>query len=341
MQIVRGDLYLWGKGVAMPTEQNNESNDLQKERVWRLKLFLVFGPYIVALIPIILCAILICSFSSVKKSVAYNSESIEGIIMQQRDLSIKVDDLAAQQEALNKRISDISDKTLHIEQDILTYHPNAKNRGENAWPKKVYLTFDDGPSPNTAAILDVLKRYNVKATFFAVGKESESLIPMYKRILDEGHTLGMHSYSHVYDDIYSSRSAFEEDLDKISSYIYEQTGYTPTIYRFPGGSKNTLIGNKFDDFCTVLDERGIKYYDWNISTQDASNPALPAEEIVENALGDIEKYEEVMILMHDLGNKTTTVAALPTIIEALQAEGIPIMPIDESTMLIQHHTNTE
>lgn len=325
----------------MPTEQNNESNDFQKERVWRLKMVLVFGPYIAALIPVVLCVILLVSFSSVKKSVTYNSESIDGIIMQQRDLSIQVEKLAQDQEALNDRLSDLSDKTLRIEQDILTYHPNAKNRDENAWPKKVYLTFDDGPSPNTAAILDILKRYNVKATFFTVGKESESLVPMYKRILDEGHTLGMHSYSHVYDEIYSSKSSFEADLDKISSYINEQTGYTPNIYRFPGGSKNTLIGNKFDDFCSVLNEHGIKYYDWNISTQDASNPALPAEEIVENALSDIEKYEEVMILMHDLGNKATTVAALPTIIEALQAEGIPIMPIDESTMLIQHHTNTE
>ena len=324
----------------MLNKQNKESADSQSERVERLKLFLVFGPYAAVLIPIILCVILFAFNASSKKDIKNNEESIEGIIMQQRDLSVSVEDIAAKQETLNDRVSDLSDRLTHVEQDILTYHP-ASDRDPDAWPKKVYLTFDDGPSPNTAAILDILKRYDVKATFFTVGKESESLVPMYKRILDEGHTLGMHSYSHVYDEIYSSKDSFEKDLDKISDYITEQTGYTPVIYRFPGGSKNTHIGNKFEDFCSVLNERGIKYYDWNISTQDASNPALPAEEIVENALKDIDKYEEVMILMHDLGNKSTTVAALPTIIEALQAEGIPIMPIDESTMLIQHHTNTE
>lgn len=325
----------------MQEEQNIESKNPQKDRVKKLKMFLVLGPYVVALIPVILCVILLVSQASLKKEVTYNRESIEGIIMQQRDLSEDVEELAAEQMRFDERLSELSDKSLRMEQDIIKFHPYAVNRAEDAWPRVVYLTFDDGPSPNTAAILDVLKRYNVKATFFTVGKESESLIPMYKRIIDEGHTIGMHSYSHVYDEIYSSTDSFTKDLEKISSYITDQTGYTPKIYRFPGGSKNAAIGNRFEDFYSVLNEHGIKYYDWNISTQDASNPALAAEEIVDNALKDIDKYEEVMILMHDLGNKSTTVAALPTIIEALQAEGIPIMPIDESTKLIQHHTNSE
>ena len=104
--------------------------------------------------------------------------------------------------------------------------------------KKVYLTFDDGPSDHTAQILDILKKHKVKATFFVVGKETEHAKKMYQRIVLEGHTLAMHSYSHNYDQIYANVGAFSKDLMKLQKYLYDLTDVKPYIYRFPGGSSN-------------------------------------------------------------------------------------------------------
>ena len=109
--------------------------------------------------------------------------------------------------------------------------------------KKVYLTFDDGPSDHTDEILDILKKNKVRATFFVVGKETEHAKKMYRRIILEGHTLGMHSYSHNYDQIYASVGAFSKDLMKLQKYLYDLTEVKSYIYRFPGGSSNHCAGD--------------------------------------------------------------------------------------------------
>lgn len=106
--------------------------------------------------------------------------------------------------------------------------------------RKVYLTFDDGPSGNTGEILDILAEYDVKATFFVVGKEEEKYQPLYKRIVEEGHTLAMHSYSHKYDEIYQSKESFAADLSKLQEFLYDTTGVWCRYCRFPGGSSNTV-----------------------------------------------------------------------------------------------------
>ena len=90
--------------------------------------------------------------------------------------------------------------------------------------KTVYLTYDDGPSKNTPRILDVLKKYGVKATFFVIGKEDEESLALYKRIVDEGHTIAVHTYSHKYHDIYQSVDAYLEDFEKVENLIYNTTG---------------------------------------------------------------------------------------------------------------------
>lgn len=322
----------------MPTEQNNEIRDENSDRVWRLKLFLIFGPYVIALIPIILSVFLLVNFISMSHDVKETNEKLDGVILQQGDLSEEVYDIAQRQDVVDAQITKLADSIAVMQSQIISVHPGlVVERDADAWPKRVYLTFDDGPSSNTAEILDILKKYGVKATFFTVGKQTEESKELYRRIVDEGHTLGMHSYSHVYNEIYASRSSFEKDLDKISNVIEEATGEASYFYRFPGGSNNNIIGSRFNEFTSVLNDRGIYYFDWNVSTGDATNPSLPAEEIVENAVGGIEKYEEAIILMHDLGNKDTTVEALPIIIERLQSEGIPIEPITESTKPIQYH----
>ena len=210
--------------------------------------------------------------------------------------------------------------------------------------KKAYLTFDDGPSANTDRILDVLDEYGVKGNFFVIGRFSDAYKPQYKRILDDGHVLGIHSYSHSYNEIYESTDSFIADLNHVQYVIYEITGYTPEIYRFPGGSSNLVSPVSMKEFIDILDKRGIVYYDWNVNSGDADASKLSTQQIIDNVFNGInaletpEERNEIMILFHDLSEKTTTVEALPVIIEGLQAQGYIIAPIDDYTQPI-HHPN--
>ncbi len=201
---------------------------------------------------------------------------------------------------------------------------------------KVYLTFEDGPSDNTGEILDILAQYDVKATFFVVGKEDEESKALYQRIVDEGHTLGMHSYSNKYSQIYQSDEAFEEDFERLRDELYQVTGVNSIYYRFPGGSSNQISNVPMSDFIHYLNEKGVIYYDWNISAGDSASNAYSSEEIVANVMDDVVKYKTSVVLLHDASDKSTTVDALAPLIEALNEMGAEILPIDEDTSVIQY-----
>ena len=213
---------------------------------------------------------------------------------------------------------------------------DSENFAEENDQLKVYLTFDDGPSDNTAAILDTLAKYNVKATFFVVGKTDDQSKEMYQRIVNEGHTLGMHSYSHKYSVVYDSLDAFETDFNQLQSYLYDITGQECRLYRFPGGSSNQVSNTDMSEFIRFLNEEGVTYFDWNVSSGDATSQAYTADELLNNVLTDVPKYKTSVVLMHDSNTKSTTVAALGPMIEALQGMGAQILPIDENTTLVQH-----
>lgn len=207
---------------------------------------------------------------------------------------------------------------------------------------KVYLTFDDGPSKYTEDILDILDTYDVKATFFVLGKEDEHSIEMLREIARRGHTIGMHSYSHKYADIYGSLEAFSADYYRIYSYILENTGIQSTCYRFPGGSSNTISDLDMQIFADFLEEQEVVFYDWNISSEDAGRTLLDVDALVENATADILKHGTSIILMHDAASRPTTVEALPEIIEKILAmEDTEILPITEETTPIQHIHKSE
>lgn len=202
---------------------------------------------------------------------------------------------------------------------------------------KVYLTFDDGPSVYTEDILDILDSYGVKATFFVVGKETDSAKEAMREIVDRGHTLGMHSYSHKYSEIYRSVDDFAGDFTKLQDYLYEVTGVKSVVYRFPGGSSNTVSELDMRDFADYLEEQGVRFFDWNISSGDGGKELLSVETLVSNSTADIEKHETSIILLHDSANKRTTVDALPDIIENILAmEDTVILPITEDTEPVQH-----
>lgn len=207
------------------------------------------------------------------------------------------------------------------------------------YEKNIYLTFDDGPSSNTNAILDILKEYDVKATFFVVGKTDEASRKAYRRIVEEGHTLGMHSYSHKYDEIYASKESFIQDLTKLQEYLYEVTGIWSRYYRFPGGSSNTVSKVDMQELIAYLNNNGITYYDWNTASGDAVSGKLSKDAIVTNCLSKIEGQSTSVILLHDASDKNSTVAALPEMITELQKrEDACILPITDDTIPIQHIT---
>ncbi len=213
---------------------------------------------------------------------------------------------------------------------------------ENVPVRKVYLTFDDGPSSNTDNILDILDTYGVKATFFVTGKEGAKAEASYRRIVEEGHTLGMHSYTHDYSVIYASEEAFMEDMEKLQHYLYDVTGVQSTYIRFPGGSSNKVSDVDMRLLITDVHEAGMEYFDWNVSSQDASSKPLTKEEILDNCLNSIERFQNCIILMHDAGSKDSTVEALPELIEHIQAmEHTELLPITEDTVPVWHIKMTQ
>ena len=310
-------------------------------RVQRLKHLLLFGPPIGMLVAFLLCIALFVMIIREDNRIDAIEEEISHITVNQNSLIEKISSVNSSVDELGSAVGAISHELSLV--DIGAYEQRRASNANKAetWPVRVYLTFDDGPSANTEKILDILDEYDVKASFFVVGTQNADLRRMYKRIVDEGHTLCMHSYSHKYNEIYASVDAFKKDLDEIYDLLYEETGIKPKYYRFPGGSSNSVSRLPMKDFIKVLDERGIRYFDWNVVAGDATNPMLPADKIVENSLCDLNEYEEAMILFHDLSNKTSTVEALPRIIEAIQAADIPIVPIDDKTTNIQHYVNTK
>ncbi|MCR4641473.1 MAG: polysaccharide deacetylase [Lachnospiraceae bacterium] len=203
--------------------------------------------------------------------------------------------------------------------------------------KHVYLTFDDGPSVYTDDILDILDRYGVKATFFVNGRSGYDT--QYRRIVEDGHSIGMHSYSHVYERVYKDLDSFAEDLYQIQKLIYDLTGVDCHLYRFPGGSSNQVHDMDMKRCIQYLNAKDIHYFDWNVSSGDALPGTHSAEEITSTVLSQVSRSgdDTVVVLMHDSPTKKTTVEALPAILDALlSTDGVDILPITDDTKCIQH-----
>lgn len=212
----------------------------------------------------------------------------------------------------------------------------AAREGINA-AHKVYLTFDDGPSAYTEEILDILDKYGVKATFFVVGKEGVQAEETLKKIVEAGHTLGMHSYTHDYSEVYADLESFAADFEKVRMFLESRIGVESTVYRFPGGSSNAVSQIDMREFAAYLDSRDVRFFDWNISSGDGGSFLVPVEMLIENCTAAIQDHGTSVVLMHDTAGKTTTREALPVIIETIQAmEDTAILPITAETMPVQH-----
>lgn len=293
----------------------------RQRRVKRLKKAIVLFILSAIFIPTCLCIVLAFKLSS-----AY------------RELEALREEIAIIGTDAGNRIESDKQKTEEKHQSTasLEDEQGADGKEKDELIRKVYLTFDDGPSIYTEEILEILSDYDVKATFFVIGYEEEDFQPLYEKIVENGHSIGMHSYSHRYGEIYASLTDFKEDTEKIRSLILDYTGVECSLYRFPGGSSNSLAKGHIQDFISYLNEEGITHYDWNVSAQDAIGLTLTREELIRNCTQDLEKYNSAYILMHDTSSKHSTVEALPGIIEKIQAmENTEIVPITEASVPVQ------
>lgn len=312
--------------------RQSSQGDARRRRVRRLKKLIVLSALVWMILPVGLSIVLFVRVGALNGQLA----ETQGYLLRMEEAVARQEQQTAGETAQTERLdskevivtapvagADGQDK------DVTAVEPEAAH--------KVYLTFDDGPSKYTEEILDILDEYDVKATFFVLGKENEHSIEMLREIAERGHTLGMHSYSHKYADVYRSVDDFSADFYRIYSYILENTGIQSTYYRFPGGSSNTVSDIDMHVFADFLAEHEIEYYDWNVSSGDGGSVLLDVDTLVRNSTQDIERHGTSIILMHDAASRPTTVEALPQIIENILAmEDTVILPITEDTTPIHH-----
>lgn len=190
--------------------------------------------------------------------------------------------------------------------------------------KRVFLTFDDGPSTQvTPHILDILDKYNIKATFFVLGNRVKQNPDILKREYESGHYIANHGYSHKYSKIYESADTVLEEYNKAEEAIRAALGndsYSSNLFRFPGGSKGGPYEKIKKEARKKLKESGIAYLDWSALTYDAEG-AKTKEDILKSLKETINGWDNVVVLMHDAADKQITYETLEDVIKYLQEEG--------------------
>ena len=232
-------------------------------------------------------------------------------------------------------VTDSAGNTTYATRKVAVYGAGYADAYKTVKPngKTVYLTFDDGPGPYTAQLLDILKSYNVKATFFVTNQ-----FPKYQNLIGraykEGHAIGVHTYTHNWN-VYSSLESYIDDFTKMHNLIKEQTGIDTKIFRFPGGANNT-VSKKYANgvvsaIANQLTSQGYVYYDWNCDCNDATSAST--SRIIENVKRQIANKDHSVVLMHDIKKKT--VNAVPAIIEYCLTHGYNLDVITTETPLVQ------
>ena len=201
-----------------------------------------------------------------------------------------------------------------------------------------YLTFDDGPSSITHSVLDILKKYNVKATFFVINSGNYNKATL-QREVNEGHTIGLHAYDHNYAIAYKDDNSYLDGIDKLRAKVKADTGFDSHYIRFPGGSSNTISKRYSKGIMSRITktakQRGYKYYDWNVDDDDAGR-ARTADDCYNNVIKELRPNRSNIVLMHDFGTNKKILEALPRIIEYCQKNGYTMLPIDDNTPEIHH-----
>lgn len=337
-----------------------------------MKFFKSASNIILTCVIFVLVGALVCSLvvikrkdgyiSSVKAQISENQsliEAAEAKISEYENQLAEKDkantDISAQLEAAQNEKKKLEDENAALKEKIKTL--SAQKAAQSAaalssqtavsspqatvpsGQKVCYLTFDDGPSANTLKILDILNKYGVKATFFVINSADIGYV---KNIYEAGHTVGLHTATHNYSQIYASTDAYFNDLQQISDKVESIIGIKPTVMRFPGGSSNKVSAKYCRGIMTrlvsLVQERGYSYFDWNVASGDADSNTPSYTYIRNNVLNSAKNKNSACVLMHDSSVKTTTVQALPEIIEGLTAMGYRFEALTPETYGY-HHQN--
>lgn len=207
--------------------------------------------------------------------------------------------------------------------------------------KVIYLTFDDGPGAYTRQLLDVLEKYNAKATFFVVGSSRrQDAGDLLRAIVAGGHGIGIHTMTHDYGEIYASEEAYLKDLHGMQELIRQETGVTTTIMRFPGGSSNTISKKYCSGIMSKLVRRvtelGFQYFDWNVDSDDAGR-ARDAQTVYQNVTSGAGGFKNAVVLQHDV--KAYSVEAVEQIIQWGLANGYSFQALTPNSPVCHHGVN--
>lgn len=202
------------------------------------------------------------------------------------------------------------------------------NKFLEANPKEIYLTFDDGPSYKvTTEILDILKSEGVPATFFIIGNQIDNQENIILRMRDEGHSIGLHSYTHERNNLYSSNDGFINEMLKVQKRLHDVTGENYSILRFPFGSTNNTY-TLTTSMVELVHNNGFKIYDWTQDTLDGANPNSSPDSIYSHSMSD---KDSIILLMHCANVNKTSPHALPKIIKYYKDKGYTFKKITEET----------
>lgn len=333
-------------------DEEAEEEEYNRASVNRLKKAILVALILMFLIPTILCLILLTKMHGMEKEIQQLREDFlskkEQMQAEQAAMTSLVSEADGQAKLERDREGDINMLHQSGSQDVSTTEGQTEETTEVSEAaeqidpatvpeeKRVYLTFDDGPSDDAEAILDILKEKDVKATFFMVinDKSRQSVI---RRMAADGHTLGIHSASHVYSEIYADLDSFRQDVQTVHDLLYDMTGQDVKLYRFPGGSSNRVSDVPVDDCIAYLEEAGYTYFDWNASNGDSSGSGYTAEQLEDNVLRYVHNNSgATVVLMHDFKNCPATAESLPHLIDTLREEGYVLLPIDETTAPVHH-----
>ena len=275
------------------------------------------------------------------KNLASQVESLNSKI-DKLEKELKTETEKAEQQAKAQAKTETTEST-QTQTKVSAKTENSSSAAKVKTQKIAYLTFDDGPSYNTPDLLDILKENNVKATFFVIAssKDTAQRRAWMKREVDEGHTIGIHSWSHKYSYIYSSESNFLADFTEIKNMIVAATGVEPKFSRFPGGTDNTVslkINNGAPIMPKLLQDvldQGITPVDWNAGGMDAVTPVPAKSTIVNGVVNQCKNLKTAIILLHDSSPHSSSVAAVPEIIKQLRAMGFTFKPLTSSDEAIR------
>ena len=267
---------------------------------------------------------------------AYAVDSFEGDITSRVVTAGSVDTAVAGEYTVTYSVSDSAGHSVSASRKVRVVVPDASGG-------TVYLTFDDGPSVSvTTRVLDILAANNVKATFFLVNYDTPEKEALVRRMAAEGHSIGIHGYSHDYKAIYASEEAFMNNIYSMRDKIAATTGVAPDIMRFPGGSSNKVSSFNpgiMTRLCERVRNEGFTYYDWNVSSSDAQSGGASAAVILRSVQKGLMPGKENIVLMHDSSAKGTTADALQGIIDYCNNNGYTMLPITSATPAITHRVN--